>query len=101
MRPELMPSVVSSISRKMGNHSTMVLNRLNGKLDKLPERQKRHLRKGSHSNVMIMFCGELPKFVLGILSLIFKRPVGDKFTELRFLTDVDKLVRECTQNPNG
>ena len=64
VRPELMSSVVGSISREMRNHSAMVQSRLNAKLDKLSERQDRPLRKGSQSNVVIMDCHELPKFVL-------------------------------------
>ena len=124
VRPELMPSVVGSIRREMKNHSAMVQNRLNEKIDKLSERQDRPLRNGSHSNVVIMDGRELPKFVLDILSLGPKHPVREKFNEVHFLADVDKLVRElranntegrsfvklrsprndmqkCTGNPNG
>ena len=42
--------------------------------------------------------GELPKFVLDILSLGPKHPVRDKFNELDFLADVEKLVRELRDN---
>ena len=41
VRPELIPSVVSSKRREMRNHYAMVQSRLNGKLDKLSERQDR------------------------------------------------------------
>ena len=85
MRPEMMPSVVSSIRREMRNHSAKVQNRLNGKLDKLSDRQDRPLRNGSHSNVVIMDGLELQKFVLDILSLGPKHPVRDKFNEVHFL----------------
>ena len=98
MRPEMMPSVVSSIRREMRNHSAMVQNRLNGKLDKLSDRQDRPLRNGSHSNVVIMDGLELQKFVLDIISLGPKHPVRDNFNEVHFLADVDKLVRELRQN---
>ena len=98
VRPELMPSVVGSIRREMTNHSAMVKNRLNGKLDKLSERKDKPLRNGSHSDVVIMDGRELPKFVLDILSLGPKHPVRDKFNEVHFLADVDKLVRELRQN---
>ena len=37
---------------------------------------------------------ELPKFVLDILTLGPRHPVGDKFNEVHFLADVDNLVRE-------
>ena len=98
VKPELMASVVSCIKREMRNHSAMVQNRLNGKLDKLSEREDRPLRNGSHSNVVIMDGRELPKVVLDILSLRPKHPVRDKFNEVHFLADVDKLVRELLEN---
>ena len=44
VRPELMQSVVSGIRREMRNHFAMVQHRLNGKVDKLSERQDRPLR---------------------------------------------------------
>ena len=93
-----MPSVVGSIRREMRNHSAMIQNRLNGKPDKLSERQDRPLRNGSHSNVVIIDGRELPKFVLDILSLEPKYPVRDKFNEVHFLADLDKLVRELREN---
>ena len=89
-----MPWLVGSIRREMRNQSAIVQNRLNGKLDKLSERQDRSLRNGSHSNVVIMDGSELPKFLFDILSFGPKHPVRDKFNELHFLADVDKLVRE-------
>ena len=93
-----MQSVVGSIRLEMRNHSARVQNRLNGKLDKLSERQDRPLRNGSRSNVVIMDCRELPKFVLDILSLGPKHPVRDKFNKVHFLADVDELVRELRKN---
>ena len=98
VKPELMPSVVSCIKREMRNHSAMVQNRLIGKLDKLSERQDRPLRNGSHSNVVIMDGREFPNFALDILSLGPKQTVRDKFNEVHFLADVDKLVRELREN---
>ena len=41
---------------------------------------------------------ELQKFLLDILSLGPKHPVKDKFNEVHFLADVDKLVRELREN---
>ena len=41
---------------------------------------------------------ELPMFVLDILSLGPKHHVRDKFNEVHFLADVDKLVRELREN---
>ena len=93
-----MPSVDRSIRRQMRNHSTMVQNRLNEKLIKLSERQDRPLRNGSQINVGIMDGGELPNFVLDILSLRTKNRVRDKFNEVHFLADVDKLIREFPEN---
>ena len=97
VRPELMTSAVSRIRREMRNHSAMVQNRLNGKLDKLSERQDIPLWTGSRSNVVIMDGGELPNFVVDILSLGPKHPRRDKFNEVHFLADVDKLVRELRE----
>ena len=97
VRPELMPSIVSSLRHEMRNHSAMVKNRINGKLDKLSERQNRLLRDGSHSNVVVMDGLELPKLILDILPLGPKHAVRDKFIELFFHEDVDKLVRESRE----
>ena len=95
VRPEWMPSVVSSISLEIGTHSTVNQNRQNGKLDKLSERPDRPLQNLSHSNVIIMDGGELPRYVLDVLLLGSKHPVGNKFNEVNhLLADVDKLVRE-------
>ena len=47
---------------------------------------------------MIMDGRELPKFILDIVSLGPKHPVRDKFNEVHFLADVDKLVRELREN---
>ena len=93
VRPELMPSVDAKIKFEMRNHSTMVQNIFNGKLDELSEKQDRPLQNGFHSNVVIMDGSEFPKFELDILSFGAKHPVRDKFTEVQFLADVDKLVR--------
>ena len=98
VRPELMPSVVSRIRREMRNHSAMVQNRLNEKLDELSLRQDRPLRNGSHSNVVIMDSIELPKFVLEILSLGPKHPLRDKFNGVHFLADVDNFVSNLREN---
>ena len=54
VRTELMPSVVSITRREIRNPSAMVQNSLNRKLDKLPERQNRPLRNGSHSIVVVI-----------------------------------------------
>ena len=42
--------------------------------------------------------GEFSKFVLDILSLGPKHPVRDKFNEVQFHADADKLVRELRDN---
>ena len=108
LRPELMPSVDGSIRREMRIHSAMVKKKLNGKLDKMLERQDRPRQNVSHSNVVVMDGRKLPKFVLDILSLGPKHPVRDKFNEVHFLADIDELVRELRENnteaennPNG
>ena len=98
MRPELMPSFVGSIRREMRNHSAMIQRRVNGKLDKLSGRQDRPLRNGSHSIVVKMDGREPPEFVPDILSMGPKNPVRDKFNEVHFLAEVDKLVRELREN---
>ena len=97
VRPEPMPSVVSSTRCEMRNHSAMVQNRPNKKLDKLSERHDRPLRKGSYSNVVIMDGGEHPKFVFELLLLGPKHPVRVKFYILHFFADVDKLARELQE----
>ena len=79
VRPELMPSAVSSIRCERKNHSAMVRNRLSGKLAKLSEGQDILLRNGSHSKVAIMDGGQLPKYVLDVLLLRTKQPAIDKF----------------------
>ena len=88
-----MPPVVEilrgSIRREIRIHSALVQNSLSEKLDKLSERS---LLNGSHSNVVMMDDGELPKFVLDILSLGPKHPGRDILKEENFLADVDKLV---------
>ena len=93
-----MPSVVSSIRREMRNHSAVVQNRLNGKLDKLLERQDRTLWNGSHSNVVIRDDLDFPKFMLDILPLGPKHPVRDKFNEVHFLADVNNILRELRES---
>ena len=93
-----MPSVVGSIRREIRNHSVLVQNRLNGKLDKLSERQDRALRNGSQSRVVIMDGRELPKFVLDILSVGPKHSVRDKYNEVHFLADVDKFIHKIREN---
>ena len=45
-----------------------------------------------------MDSGDLPKLVLDILSLGPKHPVRDKFNEVQFHADADKLVRELLDN---
>ena len=82
----------------MRDHSELIRKRLNDKLAKLSERQDRPLRNGSHNNVVTLDGVELPKFVLDVLSLGPKHPVRDKFNEVHFLADVDRLVRELTEN---
>ena len=88
----------SSIRCEVRNHSAMAKNRLNGKLHKQSMRQDRLMRNGSYSKVVIMEGGEWPKFVVDILSFGPKHPVRDKYTEVQFLADVDKLVRELCKN---
>ena len=94
VKKELLPSIVYSIRKVMRDHSELISKSLNDKLAKLSERQGRHLRNGSHNNVVTLDGVELPKFVLDVLSLGPKHPVRDKFNEVHFLADVDRLVRE-------
>ena len=93
-----MASVVTSSRREITNHSAMVKNRLNGKLDKMSRRRDRPLRNSSHSNVVITDGGELPKFVLDLLSLGPKHPAREKFNEMHIPTDAEKFVRELRQS---
>ena len=44
---------------------------------------------------------ELRKFIIDILSLAPKHPVIEKFNEVQFLEDVDKLVFELRKNKAG
>ena len=76
----------------------MVQNRFIRKLEKLPERQDRLQRNGSHSNFVIMDIGEFPSFVLDVLWLGTKHPVRDKIDEIKNLAGVDKVVRELREN---
>ena len=98
VRPELMQSVVNIIRREKKNPSSMVQNRLNGNFDTLSERQNRQLRNCFQSNVEIMDGGQIPKFVLEILSLGPMDPVRAKIIEVHFFAHVDKLVRELREN---
>ena len=60
--------------------------------------KNRPLRNGSHNNVVRLDGVELPKFVLDVLSLSPKDPVRDKFNEVHFLADIDRLLRELREN---
>ena len=82
----------------MKDHSELISKGLNDKLARLSERQDRPLRNGSHKNVVTLDGVELPKFVLDVLSLGPKHPVRDKFIEVHFLADVDRLVWELREN---
>ena len=82
----------------MRDHSELISKRLNDKIAKLFERQNRLLRNGSHNNVVTPNGVELPEFVLDVLSLGPKHPVRDKFNEVHFLADVDRLVGELRAN---
>ena len=97
-KKELIPSIVYSIRKEMRDHSDLISKRLNDKLAKLSERQDRPLRNGSHNNVVKLDDVELLKFVLELLSLGPKHPVRDKFNEVHFLADLDRLVRELRKN---
>ena len=98
MKKELLPSVAYSIRKEMRDQSELISKRLNDEFGKLTERQDRSLRNGSHNNVVTLEGVELPKFVLDVLSLGPKHPVRDKFNEVHFLADVDRLVRELWEN---
>ena len=98
VKKELLPSIVFSIRKDMRDHFELFSKRLNDKLAKLSERQDRPLRNESHSIVVTLDGVELPKFVLDVLSLGPKHPVRDKFNEVHFLADVDRLVRELREN---
>ena len=41
--------------------------------------------------------GELPKFVLDVLTFVTKQPVRQKFIDVQFFPDVDKLVCELRE----
>ena len=82
----------------MRDHSELISKRLNDKLAKLSEKQDRPLRNGSYNNVVTLDGVELPKFVLDVLSLGPKHLVRDKFNEVHFLADVDRLDRELREN---
>ena len=82
----------------MRYRSDLISKRFNDKLAKLSERQDRPLRNGSYYNVVTLDGVELPKFVLDVFSLGPKHPVRDKFNEVHFLADVDRLVRELREN---
>ena len=96
--PELMPYVDSGFSRKIRNHSAMVQKRLNGKLDNLSKRQDGTLRNDSQSIVVIVECGVRPKSVYDVLSLGPKSPVRQKFNEMHFVADVDKIKGKLRKN---
>ena len=94
-----LPSNVNSIRKEMRDHSELISKRLNDKLAMLSERQDRPLRNGSHNNDVVTLDGvELPKFVLDVLLLGPRYPVRDKFNEVHFLLDVDRLDRELREN---
>ena len=97
-KKELLTSIVYSIRKEMRDLSELLSKRLNDKLAKLSERQDKPLRNGSHNNVVTLDDVEQPKFVLDVLSLGPKHPVRDKFNEVHFLADVDRLVRELREN---
>ena len=82
VRSELMPTVVSRIRREIRNDLAMVQSRLNGKLDKLSERQEKLLQNGSHCSVVIMDGRSLPKFLVDVLAFRPKHPVRDKFNKV-------------------
>ena len=82
----------------MRDHSELISKRFNDKLAKVSEKQDRPLRNGSHNNVITLAGVELPKFVLDVLSLGPKHPVRDKFNEVHFLADVNRLDRELREN---
>ena len=64
----------------------------------MSEKQDRPLWNGSHHNFFTLDGYVLPKFVLGVLSLCPKNPVKDKFNEVHFFADVNRLVREIREN---
>ena len=98
VKKELIPSIVYNIRKEMRDHSELFSKRLNDKLAKISEKQDRPLLNGSHNNVVTLEGVELPKFVLDVLSLGPKHPVRDKFNEVHFLADVDRLFRELREN---
>ena len=87
-----------SIRKEMRDLSELISKRLNDKSAKLSEGQDRPLRNGTHDNIVPQDGVELPKFFLDVLSLCPKHPVRDKFNEVHFLADVDRLVRELREN---
>ena len=68
------------------------------KLEKLSLRQDKPLRETNKIAVKTLDGIELPVFVNEMLSYGPKHPVRDKFNEIHFLADVDKLVRSLREN---
>ena len=90
--PELMPSIVSSIRREKRNQFALVHEELMEKLINCQRDRIDHCRY--NSNVVIMDGGELPVFVLDVLSLKPEGQMRDKFNEVHFIAETDKLVPE-------
>ena len=82
----------------MRHHSELISMILKEKLAKLSDGHDGPFRNGAHKIVVLFDGVELPKFFLDTLSLGPERPVREKFDEVHFLADVDKLVRELREN---
>ena len=82
----------------MRDQPELITRRPNDRLLKLSERQDRPLWNGSHNNVVTLEGIELPKCVVDVLSLGPKHAVMDKFNEVHFVADVDRLVCEFRES---
>ena len=67
-------------------------------MKKLPVRQDRPLREQKFESIRIFDNISLPFFVKDVLSYGPKQPIRDKFNEVHFLADIDKLVRTLRES---
>ena len=82
----------------MRDHFNLISKRLDDNIAKLSERHDRPLRNGFHNIAVILDGVKLPKFVTDVLSLGPKHSIRDKFNEMHFLADVDRLVCELRES---
>ena len=63
------------------------------KLQQFSQRQEKPLRETNKIAIRMLDCIESPVFVKEIFSYDLRHPVKDKFNEIHFLVDVDRLVQ--------